>query len=97
MTMCKQCLYRIFKADWPSALGWVLTLAIAWQYIGTPILDAAIFIFQGSDRFTPEQADASHIFALMSTLLGMAGLKTYERVKSPTGTAGETKIVAKEE
>ncbi len=84
MTTCRNCLYKVFKADWPSALGWILTLVIAWRYMGITMCEV-IFRVCGIEDIVLLRSDASHIFALVSTLISMAGMKTYERVKGANG------------
>lgn len=92
----KDFVYSIFKADWPAALGWVLTFVIFWRYVGISFCEV-IFHLIGHEDVVMLRSDSSHIFALVTTMISMAGMKTYERVKGVTGTSGETKIIQKVE
>lgn len=69
----------IFVAGWRPWIGWVCGSALAYQYVLTPIVMwlSAIAGFQFPE---PPKLDAE-LWQLMTGMLGMAGLRTYEKMK----------------
>lgn len=65
----------IFKSGWRPFLGWVCGVTIACSWLLFPVLAAAWPAF-----IVPEINVAAAI-SLVTSLLGLAGLRTYERQK----------------
>jgi len=57
---------------WRPGIGWVCFVGLLWAYVIQPI---ALFV-QGSPNM-----DTSGLFQLTVALLGMGGLRTYEKIK----------------
>lgn len=68
-----------FTSGWRPMIGWVCALALAYQYLLSPIgmwLATTMHIAVA----TPPKLDDS-LWQLMFGMLGMGGLRTYEKLK----------------
>jgi hypothetical protein len=72
----------VFVAGWRPAIGWICALALGYQYVLLPI---AIWIaaLQHSVIPSPPKLDDT-LWQLMFGMLGMGGLRTYEKIKGVT-------------
>jgi hypothetical protein len=70
-----------FRAGWRPTIGYVLAGALGFQYIINPLMTWAIPIF-GWDFVAPTIALDNNMFELMFGMLGLAGIRTYEKIKS---------------
>lgn len=69
----------VFVAGWRPAIGWVCAIALMYQYTLSPI---AVWV-AGIAHYplpTPPSLDNS-LWELMFGMLGMGGLRTYEKLK----------------
>ena len=64
---------RLFVAGWRPAIGWLCAIVLAFNYLIRPII--AIW----TDRL-PE-LDISMVYPLLIGMLGIGGLRTYEKAK----------------
>ena len=81
----------LFIAGWRPFIGWTSGAGVAYAFVIKPFLDWAlkIYISFSDNNFTPEQMsalqpvslDLGTLLALITSLLGMAGLRTYEKRK----------------
>jgi hypothetical protein len=70
-----------FVAGWRPYIGWVAGTGLAYQYLFRPIAQwLALWIDTGHPGTMPS-LDQS-LYELVVAMLGMAGIKTYERVQS---------------
>lgn len=69
----------IFVAGWRPWIGWMCGVGIFWMFVGEPIASYIIAITM-SDVTLPE-TDFSYLFELVLAMLGMGGLRTYEKLK----------------
>lgn len=69
----------VFVAGWRPAIGWICALALGYQYLAVPLSMwmAAIFHYTLA---TPPKLDGT-LWELMFGMLGMGGLRTYEKIK----------------
>lgn len=67
----------LFVAGWRPFIGWVCGVAIAYAYIGQPIIEWAVAIAE-LDIKTPK-IDSDTLYQLVLAMLGMATLRTYEK------------------
>jgi len=69
----------VFVAGWRPAIGWICACALGYQYVLLPI---AIWIaaLQHSAIPNPPKLDDT-LWQLMFGMLGMGGLRTYEKIK----------------
>lgn len=70
---------NLFVAGWRPMIGWVCALALAYQYLVCP-LGMWIATSLHLAVTTPPKLDDS-LWQLMFGMLGMGGLRTYEKLK----------------
>jgi len=69
----------VFVTGWRPAIGWVCALALVWAFLLQPVATWAISTFALG---LPVPAIVSdHLFELVLAMLGMAGLRTFEKTK----------------
>ena len=70
----------IFVAGWRPFIGWVCGIGILWAFVLQPIAIWAISNFGLNVTELPKiQADG--LFQLVLAMLGMGGLRTFEKIK----------------
>ncbi|WP_370153664.1 portal protein [Ferrovibrio sp.] len=68
----------VFVAGWRPAVGWLCAAGIGWAWIGHPLfLWAAALWFPGA---APPAIETDGLLELVLALLGMAGLRSFEKV-----------------
>jgi len=67
----------LFVAGWRPAVGWICALALLWYYILGPVAIFALGIF-GLDKTMPA-FDLGELIALLVSMLGMSGMRSYEK------------------
>jgi len=70
---------NIFVSGWRPAIGWVCALALLYQYLVRP-LAVAIFAAVGHPLPVMPGLD-ENLWQLMMAMLGMGGLRTFEKVQ----------------
>jgi hypothetical protein len=65
----------LFVAGWRPAIGWVCAVALAYQFIGYPLL-----IWFAIDRHPP-QMDMADLYPLIFGMLGIAGMRSFDKLK----------------
>jgi len=85
----------IFVAGWRPWLGWVCGMSIAYSFIGQPLLEWGLVFFDHqiavktvidgsivwSEGIKVPQIDSENLMELTLGMLGLAGLRTYEKTK----------------
>lgn len=69
-----------FVSGWRPFIGWMGGIAIGYQFLLRPVFDAITLYFMPSVPALPA-ADLNEIIGLVTAMLGVAGLRTYEKVK----------------
>ncbi len=69
----------MFVAGWRPAIGWICAIGIFWSFLGQPFADTILDI-AGSDILLPQIAE-DRLWELVSAMLGLSGLRTFEKVK----------------
>lgn len=73
----------VFVAGWRPAVGWICALSVGWAYLGHPLFLWAAALW--SPGLQPPVIHTDSLFELILAMLGMAGLRSFEK------TAGKTK------
>jgi uncharacterized protein YybS (DUF2232 family) len=73
----------IFVAGWRPFLGWSLSFAMSWHYVLAPLI---LFIAGFTNYQLPQlpEFDMSSLMTVLMGMLGLGGLRTYEKVKGVT-------------
>ena len=69
----------LFVSGWRPAIGWVCALALAYQYLIRPLSGSVGAIFGITIPPLPGLDD--NLWQLMMGMLGMGGLRTYEKTQ----------------
>ena len=69
---------KLFVSGWRPFVGWVCGSACAWNWIGLPIANFAAAIAHHPLNMAP--ADLTQMLPLLLGMLGMGGLRTYEKL-----------------
>lgn len=69
---------RLFVAGWRPFIGWVCGAALAWQYVAAPLALWAAALLNYPIIPPPRLDDV--LWQLMFAMLGMGGLRTYEKI-----------------
>jgi hypothetical protein len=69
----------LFIAGWRPFIGWMCGIALAYAFIGQPFLNSLFSLF-GIDWHIGN-IDTSIIYNLVIAMLGLAGLRPYEKQK----------------
>lgn len=78
----------IVVAGWRPAIGWVCALSLALYFVPKFVFGSVVWVvtIHASHWLVipPYPVDADGLFQLVFSLLGMAGLRTYEKAKGLT-------------
>ena len=69
----------VFVSGWRPFIGWVCGSACAWNWIGLPIAKAGLLLAGVTLTISP--ADISEMMPVLMGMLGLGGLRSYEKVK----------------
>jgi hypothetical protein len=67
----------MFVAGWRPFIGWICGFAFGFHYIAMPLLLAYTDI-------EPVEFDTNSLFTVLMGMLGLGGLRTYEKLKDKT-------------
>ena len=68
----------LFVSGWRPFIGWVCGAGCAWNWIGLPVAKFALAYTGHPVALSP--ADLSEMMPLLLGMLGLGGLRTYEKV-----------------
>ncbi|MBV1888705.1 MAG: holin family protein [Proteobacteria bacterium] len=74
----------LFVAGWRPFIGWVCGAGVAWQFVFMPLLAFFLPVYGISEELPAIPTES--LFELILAMLGMGGLRTFEKIK---GTARE--------
>jgi len=69
-----------FRTRWRPALGWICVVGLGWEMAIRPFVVTAIDYFMDVP-IVITSLDTEQIIGLVSTLLGMSALRTFEKLK----------------
>jgi len=70
----------IFVAGWRPAIGWICGLALLWNFVVQPLLLWGAWMVPGYiDVATAPKLDTAELMTVLLGMLGLGGLRTYER------------------
>ena len=69
----------MFVTGWKPVVGWVCAFALAYHFILQPIMVFAISIYGVS--ITLPEFDMGSLMTILMGMLGLGGLRTFEKVK----------------
>ena len=72
----------VFVSGWRPAIGWVCALALAYQYLIRPV---AVWALRARGVDVPDMPGLDdNLWQLLMGMLGLGGLRTFEKVKGAT-------------
>ena len=71
----------LFVSGWRPSIGWVCSVACAWNWIGLPVAKFAV-LFLGYAAIDMSPADLSEMMPILLGMLGLGGLRTFEKLNS---------------
>ena len=73
----------LFLSGWRPLAGWSCAVGVAWVFLGAPIVQMVATSF-GIDVPFPELL-TDYLFELLLGLLGMAGIRSFDKLKGNSG------------
>lgn len=70
----------LFRGGWRPATGWCCVAGLAYQFIAQPVLPWVVALF-GAEVPPLPAIDNETLLVLLTGMLGLGGLRTFERVK----------------
>jgi hypothetical protein len=70
---------NLFVSGWRPATGWICVFALAWYYILAPFASWVMSIFDVES--TIPIFEAGELMTLLFGLLGIGGMRTYEKIR----------------
>ena len=70
----------VFVAGWRPFIGWICGLGLAYNFIAHPLIVWGVQI-AGVEGVTPPALAIGELMPLLMALLGLGGLRTYEKLK----------------
>jgi len=69
----------IFVAGWRPFIGWVCGVGICWSMVAQPVAQWAMIAW--GDGTELPTIDTSYLMELVTAMLGMSGLRTFEKMR----------------
>lgn len=73
----------LFKSGWRPFLGWVCAAAFAYHFLAQPVVIFLLSYF-GLEPVTLPEFDMGSMMTVLMGMLGLGGLRTYEKQKGLT-------------
>jgi hypothetical protein len=69
---------NLFVSGWRPFIGWICGSGLGWNYIGIPLVSSVMTIV--GHPVTIPQADISEMMPILIGMLGLGGMRTYEKI-----------------
>lgn len=69
-----------FVAGWRPFIGWTGGVGLAWTFVGSPFIEYLSRLFGWTG--TMPEVDTSSLMALVMAMLGIGGMRTYEKTRA---------------
>lgn len=70
----------IFVAGWRPFIGWICGAALGWTFLGHDLVTWIVVLAARPD-LVPPAADTGPLFELVLAMLGLGGLRTFEKLR----------------
>jgi hypothetical protein len=70
---------NLFVSGWRPFIGWVGGIAIAWVFLLHPVISYIVAIIDPAIKLP--QVETENLLELVFAMLGMAGLRSYEKIR----------------
>ena len=74
---------NLFVSGWRPFVGWICGFSLAWQFIGSPIFEWTVKLL--GKNITAPDLDTGSLITVLFALLGLGGMRTYEKFKGVEG------------
>jgi hypothetical protein len=74
---------NIFKSGWRPFIGWVCGIAFAYHFVGQPVIMLVLAYLGMPAPYLPD-FDMMSLMTVLGGLLGLGGLRTFEKYKGVT-------------
>lgn len=73
----------IWVSGWRPAIGWTCSLGVFWAFLGNP-LATWIAVVMGVPHFLLPEIPMDMLFELVMAMLGLAGLRSFDKMRGTT-------------
>tara|TARA_R100000781_G_C4080160_1_gene127406 strand:- start:132 stop:533 length:402 start_codon:yes stop_codon:yes gene_type:complete len=73
----------LFKGGWRPCVGWVCAIAFFYHFVGQPVIIFIVTLF-GMELPSLPEFDMSTLLTVLGGMLGIGGLRSYEKQKGLT-------------
>jgi len=74
---------NFFVSGWRPFVGWICGFSLGWQFIGSPIFEWIVKLT--GKNITAPVLDTGSLITVLFALLGLGGMRTYEKFKGVEG------------
>lgn len=71
---------NVFVSGWRPFIGWTSGFSLFWHFMGYDIVQWIVALSR-NDVIIPKLGSAEYLFEIVLAMLGIAGMRTYEKIK----------------